>query len=153
MLEIAKASIADLEAAPNIFELLDEYAAESAIAGMPPPAVNSESYKLMERTGALHTFTARVDGELIGYITILLTILPHYSVKIGISESWFVTKSQRKTGAGMKLLKAAEEFAEAGGAPGVLVSVPVSGALPEIMPSAGYAPVNMIFFKRLGVTA
>src|SRR5439155_13484131 len=53
-IEVAPITIASLETAPNIQALLAEYGAESAIAGMPAPAVKVETYRALEAGGLLH---------------------------------------------------------------------------------------------------
>lgn len=144
---IKKCSIAEMEATSNISELLEEYAAESAIDGLPKPSAKIETYKQLERTGALHALGAFSNDLLIGYITILSPVLPHYSAVVAVAESFFVAKAHRKTGAGLKLLRDAEEYARNIGSPGLLVSAPFGGNLAEVLPHVGYSETNRVFFK------
>jgi GNAT superfamily N-acetyltransferase len=150
VIEIVPTTIATLEAAPNIWGLLDEYGAESAIAGMPTPAVKVEAYRRLEAGGLLQAIAAHKDGELIGFITVLKAPMPHYSATVAVAESFFVAKAHRKTGAGLRLLRAAESKALELGSPGLLVSAPFEGDLFYVLPRVGYAETNRIFFKRLG---
>jgi GNAT superfamily N-acetyltransferase len=78
---------------------------------------------------------------------VLKPVIPHYGVAIAVTESFFVGKEYRKSGAGLKLLRAAEAHAE--GAPGLLVSAPVGGTLAEVLPHLGYRETNRVFFKEL----
>ncbi len=149
MISIRPITIAALEAAPNIWELLAEYGAESAIDGMPDPAVKVEAYRQLEAGGLLHAIAAHKEGELIGFITVLKAPLPHYSALVAVTESFFVAKAHRKTGAGLRLLRAAEKKARELGSPGLLVSAPFEGDLFYVLPRVGYAETNRIFFKRL----
>lgn len=149
MLTVGRSSIAALEAAPNIDALLAEYAAESAIAGLPPPAAKVETYRRLEAAGLLHTFTALHDGELAGFITVLASDLPHYGTTVAVSESFFVAQTHRKSGAGLRLLRAAEDKARALGSPGLLVSAPFGGRLFEVLPRVGYRETNRVFFKKV----
>lgn len=126
-----------------------EYAAESAIDGLPPPAVKMETYRQLERARVLHAFSARLDGALVGFITVLAPILPHYGVPVAVSESFFVAKAHRRTGAGLKLLRAAENKARALGSPGLLVSAPFEGTLFKVLPRVGYGETNRVFFKKV----
>lgn len=146
-LVVRKCTIADLEASPNIRELLDEYAAESSIDGLPHPSAKVEMYKNLESHGTLYTIGAFLDDMLIGYITILASVLPHYSALVAVTESFFVGKAHRKTGAGLKLLHAAEEYAKGAGSPGILISAPFGGNLAEVLPHVGYTETNRVFFK------
>lgn len=149
-LTIRKCSIAEMEASPNIHELLAEYAAESAINGLPSPSAKVEMYKHMESVGTLHIIGAFLDDVLIGYITILKPVLPHYSVAVAVAESFFVAKAYRKTGAGLKLLHEAENYAKEKSSPGLLVSAPFGGNLAEVLPHVGYTETNRVFFKGFG---
>ena len=64
-----------------------------------------------------------------------------------ITESFFVAKVHRDSGAGLKLLRAAEQKARALGSPGLLVSAPFGGTLVQVLPRAGYTETNRVFFK------
>lgn len=149
IMQIRQISVHDIEREQNFPELLVEYAEESSIAGMPPPSAKMEIYRNLEASGALYVIAAFFDGVLIGFITILAPDLPHYSAIVAVSESFFVAKKYRKTGAGLKLLRRAEDYAKAIGSPGLLVSAPFGGKLFEVLPGAGYKETNRIFFKEL----
>lgn len=148
--EIKMYTITQLEAEPNIQDILSEYATESSIKGLPTPSAKVELYKQMEGAGALHSFAAFVQELLIGYITVLSPVLPHYGRVVAVAESFFVAKAYRKTGAGLSLLRAAEAYAEEIGSPGLLVSAPINGNLAEVLPYVGYEETNAIFFRRFG---
>ena len=96
---IRKIQISDLEKAPNIQALLNEYASESSISGLPHPKAKVEPYKMLESAGALDVYGAYVHEELVGFITVLVSILPHYGEKVAVTESFFVAKKHRKSGA------------------------------------------------------
>lgn len=144
---IRKISIADIEAAPNIAALLTEYADESAIQGLPPPAAKMAQYKQIESACILHTFGAYLDDTLIGFITVLTSILPHYSVPVSTSESFFVAKEHRKTGAGLKLLHEAEGHAKKAGSKGILICAPTGSILATVLPGLGYVETNRVYFR------
>jgi GNAT superfamily N-acetyltransferase len=146
---VAASTIAALEAAPEIAALLAEYAAESAIDGLPPPAAKWETYRSLEAAGLLHVIGATVDGRLVGLITVLAPVLPHYGIPVAVSESFFVAADYRRTGAGLRLLRAAEDKARALGSPGLLVSAPFGGDLFRVLPRVGYAETNRVFFKKV----
>lgn len=145
---IRKCTISEMESASNIAELLDEYAGESAITGLPHPSVRVETYKYLETVNAIYAIGAFIDELLIGFLVVLSPILPHYSVKVAVGESFFVSKSYRKTGAGLKLLNAAEHYAKDIGACGLLVSAPIGGNLAEVLPHVGYTETNRVFFRN-----
>jgi GNAT superfamily N-acetyltransferase len=146
---VQSSTVAEVLASPRFPELAAEYAKESAIEGMPPPAAKMETYRHLERVGMLHVISATSDGHLVGFITVLAAPLPHYGMAVAVSESFFVGKEYRKTGAGLKLLRAAEDKARELGSPGLLVSAPFAGDLFHVLPRVGYAETNRVFFKRV----
>lgn len=148
-MNVAPSSVAEIEMAPNFEDLATEYEEEALIDGMPPPRARWETYRALEGTGMLRVFSAVLDGQLIGFISILASRLPRYDVPIAVSESFFVAKAHRKTGAGLKLLKMAEDKARGLGSPGLLVSCPYGGDLFKVLPRVGYVETSRIFFKRV----
>lgn len=149
--DIRPTTIVEMELQPQIYDMLEEYAAESAILGLPHPAAKAATYKNLEALGTLHSFGAFEMDELIGYINVILPVLPHYDQMIAVSESFFVRKQFRKTGAGLRLLRAAERFSGEKGSPGLLVSAPIFGDLCDVLPHVGYTPVSAVFFKNFAV--
>lgn len=141
-------ALVEILEAPNIGRITAEYASESAIKGMPHPVAATALYYQLEESGLLYVVGAFVDGLPIGFISVLSTVMPHYSRRLSVSESFFVLKSERASGAGLRLLRAAEERARAVGSPGLLVSAPYAGVLAEVLPRVGYEPSNIVFFKR-----
>ncbi len=148
-LHVQATTIEALEASPNIWGLLLEYAQESAAPDMVPPAIRARDYKRLEALGVLHPISALLDGELIGYVTVLASEIPHYGRAIAVTESIFVAKAHRKTGAGLKLLRAAEAKARELGSPVLLVAAPATGDLAAVLPRVGYGEVGRTFLKKV----
>lgn len=146
---IKQVTLKQLTDDPKFAELIEEYADESAIADMPRPNYQLGMYKQMELIGQYHLLAAYVEGELVGFLTMVVAVLPHYGKRVATAESYFVTQSQRKGGPGLDLLRAAEWLAKALGAVGILVSAPHGGKLARVMPKAKYKHTNEIFFKEL----
>jgi GNAT superfamily N-acetyltransferase len=149
MLTIAPSTVEEIATAPQFAALAAEYAAESAIDGLPPPAAKMDTYRQLERAGMLHAFAARCDDALVGFMTVLAPVLPHYGVPVAVSESFFVASAHRGSGAGLRLLRAAEDKARALGSPGLLVSAPFEGALFKVLPRVGYVETNRVFFRKV----
>lgn len=148
-LTVAPATVASIETAPNIASLLAEYAGEGLIAGLPPPAAKWDTYRALEAAGLLQAFAATVGGELVGFITVLTATLPRHARPLATSESFFVAAAHRGTGAGRRLLRAAETRAREAGALGLLVGAPAGGRLAEVLPRSGYIETNRVFFRSL----
>lgn len=147
-MEIKKCLLSDITDDKDFLELLDGYAAESAMTGLPSPRAKLEAYAILEKSGSMHLFSARVAGNLVGFINVLLYVLPHYSEQVAVTESFFVAPNARKSGAGLGLLRAVEEFSANTRALGLLVSAPVGGILEKVLPNKGYNETSRVFFKR-----
>jgi GNAT superfamily N-acetyltransferase len=146
---IEACSVDRILSAPEFPGLVEEYARESANDGLPPPQVKIAMYRMYADAGILHVFTAQHGGEIVGFITVVATINPHYGVPLAVSESFFVSASHRKGGTWRKLLQAAEWRARLLGAAGLYVSAPVESALADVLPMVGYRATNIAYFKRL----
>lgn len=146
MVELQACPVVAFFAYPAAAALLAEYADESALEGLPPPKPHEPTYLQLENNGSFHLIAALEDGELIGFATILVYMNPHYSVKLAVTESLFVLKHKRKTGAGSQLIKCCEEIATAAGAAGLLVSAPMVGSLSRLLEQRGsYKETNRVF--------
>lgn len=146
-------TVAEFERAPNCDALLAEYEAESAIPELGQTVRHADlaQYKAMEAAGLMHMLGAfRDDGEIVGFLTLLIAPLPHFGGRLVAStESVFVTAAERRGGPGLDLLRAAERLAAERGAVGILVSAPVGGRLEKIMPRTGYRETSRVFFRGL----
>lgn len=143
---IEQSTIEQLWAAENWPALMAEYHSESAGSDMPPPDARRETYLKLEQNG-MQTFVANHDGKLVGFILVVVPVMPHYTRPIAFVESFFVSKPHRMTGAGLRLLSMAEAVAETAGSPCLLVSCPVGSRLMDLMPRLGYRPASTIFSK------
>lgn len=146
---IRPCTVSDMENAPNLASLLAEYGAESAIEGLGQPAAQLETYHQMEAMGVLHPIGAFQGDELVGFLIMIISVLPHYGARIGSTESFFVASAARKSGAGLKLLREAERLAEAQGAMGFFVSAPIGSRLDQVLTAKRYLETNRVFFKVL----
>ena len=149
MLKIVVTTVAEFAAEPNFQELLDEYAKELVVEGAPKFGAKMEMYYTLEAANALSVFVAYLDGVAIGFVTVLTSIFPHCGVLMATTESLFVLKQHRKTGAGLKLIRAAEGHAKERGSPCLFISAPFGGNLAEVLPHIGYIETNRVFFRKL----
>lgn len=149
MTTIRKISYDEITAFPEFVQLAQDYANESKIEEMPSHNLNHEVYRNMERHGMYHCFGAFADDQLVGLVTVLITMVPHYSVLIASVESLYVDDAHRKGGTGLKLIKQAESCAKELGAINLFVSAPMGGRLIQVMPRIGYRECQRIFCRRL----
>lgn len=148
-LSIRPVTFAEIESAPNLPELLAEYARESANCAIGTPSMQPEIYRALESAGVLKILAAYSDGELVGYMSMLFSVLPHFGTLNATTESFFVAAAHRKGGTGLKLLRAAEALAASQGATGLFVSSPANGRLAQVLPRVGFHESNRVFFRRL----
>ena len=153
-LEIRDSTACGLIQHPDFPALRGLYIDECAVKGLPDPREKLEAYELMDSTGVLRAFGAYLDDDrLIGFITVLAPVLPHYGITVAVAESLFVSPAYRKSGAGLKLIRAAEAHARAIHSPGLLLSSPLNGRLQTLLPRIGYAETNRVFLKRFSHAA
>jgi GNAT superfamily N-acetyltransferase len=116
--------------ARNAQQLIDEYAAECSV---PHPNPQAEMYGVMEQAGALQCFGAYVADELVGFLSLVNSPMPHNGKRVATVESFFVLASQRGSGAGNALLAAAKEYAFEWGCPGILHTARVGSRLEKVL--------------------
>lgn len=134
----------------NWDRVLKEYSEESAIKGMPPINPDYKSYLAAEHYGTMKIFGAFHEGQLIGILTMFVVTVPHYSTKIATIESIFILKEFRKDGAGIKLIKTAQEAAKFFGATGLFISAPIDGKLAKVLEKKkDFTETNRVFFQKL----
>ena len=146
---VRRCTVAELEQAPEFGALGEEYAAESgrAIRGVSDPQI--DFYRRAEAAGTMLFHGAWIGEELVGFLVLHLSVVPHLGVTIATTETLFVASHARSSGAGRLLLDFAEDAAKDCGAAGLVVSAPVGGRLEVILPRRGFKLTNQLFFKGL----
>lgn len=147
-LSVRISSTDELFGSPEMAGLLAMYADESRIIGLPAPVPDVQQYVSLEQTGLLHVAGAWVDGRLVGFFSLIVYRSPHYSALLAVTESLFVAPEDRASGAGMRLLRLAEETARMNGAVGFLVSAPAGGQLDAVIERMdSWRLTNRAYFK------
>lgn len=148
VIEVRPCSVSEVINDPAFPALKEEYALESAILGLPNPGEKLAAYDAIEKSGILQSFAAYRDGELVGFVAVLVPVIPHYGVAIAVTESLFVAQAHRKSGAGVQLIRRAERHAKDKGSPGLFISAPSESRLIDVLPFMGYNETNRVFMKR-----
>jgi GNAT superfamily N-acetyltransferase len=144
-LEIRPVSYAEILAQT---ELLNAYAEECSIPEIGVPDPQAEIYEQMQKLGMLQVFGA-FDPDLIGFASLLLTVLPHYGKKVATVESLFVLPEYRTIGVGSELLAMIERFAKDEGCTAILYSAPAGGKLAKLLELKDYRRTNEVFCRPL----
>lgn len=150
MIEVREMKAAELESFAEFPALAQQYAEETGYPEMPLPVPQRSKYYALEASGVLFSLGAINEvGELVGIISMIIAVMPHYGNKMAVGESFFVAPEHRKTRAGIKLLQAAEKVAKREKALACLITAQTNSTLCKIMPLVGYRDSNSVFFKRL----
>lgn len=147
---IKECSLEVLLKEPNFSDLLERYADELALEGLPRPKAKIEIYRRLEELGKIHFFAAYIGDLLVGIINVLMSENPHYGISIAMIESYFVFKEFRKSGAGLLLRKQAEDDAKKSGSPALIISAQISSNLDySLEDSKGYKEMTRTHYKVL----
>lgn len=115
-----------------------------------PYAPRWDQYELLEANGALRIFTARLDGQLVGYCVFVLAMSIHYGSSLEANEDvLFLAPEHRKGLVGAKLIKFSDELLKAEGVQVVSRHVKFAHDHAPLLERFGYEPVDKILKKRL----
>lgn len=142
-------TLEELTSAPEFDDLAEAYRVEAAIDDLPMASYKADIYRSMEAAGLLHILGAYQGDRLIGFLSLIVSVLPHYNMTCATAESYFVDAKHRRGGPGIKLLRKAESLSEELGAGVLLLSARPDSPLSVILPRSGYAPANTVFYRRL----
>lgn len=132
-LEIKLATPDDIFGNVGYEQTFREYRDECSNTELGLAVADERAYRALTTAGTLCTGAAFRDGELVGFINVLTTAIPHYAGKrVGTVESLFLRKSERKGRAGLRLIAWAKAFASAQGCSALLISAPAGSSLERI---------------------
>lgn len=109
-----------------------------------------DMYQMLEGAGALRIFTARLDGQLIGYSVYAIAPNMHYASSLEASEDvLYLAPEHRKGRVGLKLIRFSDEQLKAAGVQLVKRHVKFAHDHGPILQRMGYEPIDQIYGKRL----
>jgi GNAT superfamily N-acetyltransferase len=147
-LEIVKGSYKDVAALPDLLhEHWLELAKNKDLMVLSP---NLELYEVLESTGHLVTFIAKLDGVVVGYVINVIDYHPHYS-KLLCSQNdlLFVAKEHRRSSVGGRLVRAMEQESAKRGAKFLTWHAKENTELSEYLPHTGCKVQEIIYSKEL----
>ena len=128
--------------------LLDLYADECQLEGLPRPSADLAMYEEMCGFKGLQVFGAWAENRLVGFMTVLTIKIPHYGKTLVTVESIFAHAAYRKLGAGAKLLRYAEQHGRDISAIGLLISAPAGGKLSSALKrNKNFRMTNEVFMR------
>jgi hypothetical protein len=103
-MKITPVTYRDLLDDPSSDELFAEYAKECSLPEIGVYSPQRDLYAKMEASGGLECFGVYDSGALVGFISLLVYVLPHYGKPIATTESIFLARSHRLGRAGRDML-------------------------------------------------
>lgn len=108
------------------------------------------AYKMMEDKNQFFLFTARVDGELVGYSAFFVKPHIHYKeLMVASNDVLFLNKKHRTGLTGIKLIKYSEQKLKEIGVNKITWHVKYSNDFRPILHRMGYADEDVIVGKML----
>lgn len=114
-----------------------------------PLDIDWEAYAEVEKAGAIRIFTARIDGNLIGYTVFFVHTSLHYKTsKQAVQDGLFIDPEHR--GFGMKFLRWCDTQLRNEGVQFVHHSVSVLKDFGQMLERLGYEKSETVYRRRLG---
>lgn len=109
-----------------------------------------DAYHNLEDNGILKVFTARFDGELIGYFVVLIRNHIHYKDHVfAANDVLFLKQEYRKGLTGAKLMKFAEKCLKEDGVSVLVVNTKRHKPFDKLLEWLGYSHVENVYSKYL----
>lgn len=136
------------EIEPLLMEHWNEIALNKDIIKLNP---DWREYARLDELNALRIYTARKDGELMGYFVIMVSRSLHYKDHLfANNDIVFLTKPARKGLTGLKLVKFAIESLKAEGVTKLHINTKTHQPFDPIMERLGFEEIETVFSKVLG---
>ena len=108
-------------------------------------------YEILEDSGALSIFTARDDGKLVGYFSVVKSPSLHSKGKfISCNDVIYLHKDYRKGFVGVRLFKFVEDCLKEDGCTNLQVIFTEQYDITSLLTRLGYSHIESKFEKRLG---
>lgn len=136
----------------DILPLLDEHWDEVAV-NKDTIAMNPcwDTYAALESVNKLGIFTARLDGELIGYFVIVASENPHYKGHIfGVNDVIYLKPEYRGTYLGSNLITFAENTAKEVGVSVLVINTKTHVPFDGVLNRLGFTHIENVYSKKLG---
>ena len=109
---------------------------------------NWEEYARLDDSGVLRVFTARADGELVGYCVLIVSQSIHYSDHIfANNDVTFVLPEHREGATGYQLIKYAEEHCRENGVSLLNINTKVHIPFDSLLTRMGFDLIERIYSK------
>ena len=130
-------------------ELLQAYASESKSNKVPHINPDIYLYDTLETKGMLECIGVYKETKLVGFITIIITTMPHYATLAGTIESFYIMPEYRKFGTGKTLIHLAERVLQGKGGTTLFMSAPIGSRLEVAAKFFGFSETHKTYIKDL----
>ena len=144
---LANCKLQDLTSAPTFGALLQAYARESSLPGLPTPEPNLGAYQALEDEGLLKTAAAYDGDTLVGFISAQLVNAPQYNATVGMTLAFFVEEKHRAYGTARHLIDALSTVLKCYDAKGLVIGAPSESRLAKAANLLGFHETNRLYFK------
>ena len=142
----------------NLSDILNEY--ESVLEEHYPSLdwsdgkinhnVDHEKYGMVARAGHLGLFTARCDGKLVGYCSIIAdNHIHHKDIVFATTDSFYLRRSYRKGFTGVKFLNFIQEKLKELGVDVFTIQSRTKEKTDKLLKRLGYTEVETVYAKIL----
>lgn len=116
-----------------------------------PFGLDSEMYHNCEENRMLHILTARLDGEMIGYVLSLVVKHHPHNRDAGpySTTDMFYVKKEHRNGTGVRLLMENERRLKEMGVRRMSISTKLKNAHIDLFSKLGFSPTDLVFHKVL----
>ena len=110
-----------------------------------------DTYYKLESLGMFKLYTARKDGELVGYFTVVVTKGLHYADhKFAATDVIYISPEHRKGRAGYKLIKFAEQNLADDGVSVLVINTKDHAPFDSLLESMDYNLAERLYQKYIG---
>jgi GNAT superfamily N-acetyltransferase len=115
-----------------------------------PLSPDWERYYALQDAGSIRVYTARRNGEIIGYAWFIVNRNLHYSTSVqAIQDVIFIRKDLRRGTLGTRLIKFSEEQLKQEGVQVVVHHIKAKHDWSPLIERLGYSLVDLIYLKRI----
>lgn len=112
---------------------------------------NWAEYVNLDEAGILKLFTARQNGNLVGYFAVTVSTSMHYQDhKFAINDVVFIHPDHRNGSAGYKLIKYAEEQLTQMGVSLMIINTKIHQPFDKLLERMGFKQIERIYSKYIG---
>ena len=109
-----------------------------------------QTYLKLQAAGILHIVTARLNGRLIGYVSLIIKEHIHYKdVLMATDDVHFLHPDFRKGGTGLRMLRFAEQKMREKGVKVMALRTKVASNHGVLFERLGFAATDVVYLKRL----